>query len=412
MLEGATPEEASDQLGCPVGTVKSRLARGREALRDRLTRRGVSPALALTASSTTWTAPVPASAIRATLAAITGTSPKIMPGVATMLRGVAPAMISKTTVMTSLVLGGIALAGLGTTTWIKSPAEAHQPGVTEPQPAILTPSVDERAREESKQHMRQILLAFRKYHAANDHLPTAATILKDYGVSLLSWRVALLPYLEEMELYKEFHQNEPWDSPHNKALISRMPAVFRTPESPTREGKTRIRGFQGERTVFEGGSRKISFSEITDGTANTILIASVQDPVVWTQPGELPFAADRPVPLLNDNHSTWCLVGMADGEILEVQPTDDVLLKCMITRNGGEVIALAERRVISIPESSPAALVKVTGGPLQTRLPGEPGQAPVPAPPTSPSIEQRLQKLEEKLDRLFQKLSPQPASEK
>jgi RNA polymerase sigma factor (sigma-70 family) len=46
-LEGLGPEEAARQLGCPAGTVKSRLARGRQRLRARLTRRGLAPAAGL-----------------------------------------------------------------------------------------------------------------------------------------------------------------------------------------------------------------------------------------------------------------------------------------------------------------------------------------------------------------------------
>jgi RNA polymerase sigma factor (sigma-70 family) len=46
-LEGRTYEEAARHLGCPVGTVKSRLARGRERLRDRLSRHGIAPSTGL-----------------------------------------------------------------------------------------------------------------------------------------------------------------------------------------------------------------------------------------------------------------------------------------------------------------------------------------------------------------------------
>jgi RNA polymerase sigma factor (sigma-70 family) len=46
-LEGLGPEEAAQQLGCPMGTIKSRLAGGRERLRVRLTRRGLAPAAGL-----------------------------------------------------------------------------------------------------------------------------------------------------------------------------------------------------------------------------------------------------------------------------------------------------------------------------------------------------------------------------
>ncbi|WP_406697490.1 RNA polymerase sigma factor [Singulisphaera sp. Ch08] len=44
-LEGLGQEEAARQLGCAVGTVKSRLSRGREKLRSRLIRRGVAPSI-------------------------------------------------------------------------------------------------------------------------------------------------------------------------------------------------------------------------------------------------------------------------------------------------------------------------------------------------------------------------------
>src|SRR5271166_5435296 len=41
-LEGLTHDQAAARLGWPVGTVRSRLARARDALRTRLTRRGVT----------------------------------------------------------------------------------------------------------------------------------------------------------------------------------------------------------------------------------------------------------------------------------------------------------------------------------------------------------------------------------
>jgi RNA polymerase sigma-70 factor (ECF subfamily) len=50
-LEGKTTEEVAHQLGCPKGTVLSRLARGRERLQRRLVRRGVAPAVGLLAGT-------------------------------------------------------------------------------------------------------------------------------------------------------------------------------------------------------------------------------------------------------------------------------------------------------------------------------------------------------------------------
>jgi RNA polymerase sigma factor (sigma-70 family) len=51
LLEGLTQEQAAERLGWPPGTVRSRLARGRERLQGRLIRRGVTPAALLALSS-------------------------------------------------------------------------------------------------------------------------------------------------------------------------------------------------------------------------------------------------------------------------------------------------------------------------------------------------------------------------
>jgi RNA polymerase sigma factor (sigma-70 family) len=46
-FEGLSHEQAASQLGWPVGTVRSRMARGRAQLRRRLTRRGLAPSIVL-----------------------------------------------------------------------------------------------------------------------------------------------------------------------------------------------------------------------------------------------------------------------------------------------------------------------------------------------------------------------------
>jgi RNA polymerase sigma factor (sigma-70 family) len=72
-VEGLTYEQAAVALGWPTGTVKSRLARGRERLRSRLIRRGVSPSLAIVGKS--WledaaTTQVPSLLIHSTINAV------------------------------------------------------------------------------------------------------------------------------------------------------------------------------------------------------------------------------------------------------------------------------------------------------------------------------------------------------
>ena len=65
------------------------------------------------------------------------------------------------------------------------------------------------------------------YREAHGRFPAPAIQGKD-GKPLLSWRVAILPYLEEDGLYQSFKLDEPWDSPHNKPLLERMPRPLRS----------------------------------------------------------------------------------------------------------------------------------------------------------------------------------------
>ncbi|APW61891.1 sigma-70 family RNA polymerase sigma factor [Paludisphaera borealis] len=250
LLDGATAEEASHRLACPVGTVKSRLARAREALRVRLTSRGVAPAVAVAAltSADAFASPVSSTLIRATLKA--AASHAAESGVVSLITGVAPTMISKST-LSALVLIGVSVVGLGAAAWIKpSLAQIQQPSSgARPQGAATAPGETEASRVQAR-NLKEILLASHGYAAANNCFPQPA-IYGDGNQPLLSWRVAILPYLGQNELYQQFHLNETWDSPHNKALINRMPAVFETPAAPAPKGQTRFRGFAGKGSVFD-----------------------------------------------------------------------------------------------------------------------------------------------------------------
>ena len=100
--------------------------------------------------------------------------------------------------------------------------------------ALLLPAVQaarEAARRvQSMNNMKQLMLGMLNYESAHGSFPAPARC-DDNGKPLLSWRVELLPFLEEQSLYDALHRDEPWDSPHNKKLITQMPPVFRGPNS-------------------------------------------------------------------------------------------------------------------------------------------------------------------------------------
>jgi hypothetical protein len=106
--------------------------------------------------------------------------------------------------------------------------------------------------EQGENILLQLGLAMHSYSAMHGHLPPAAIYDKD-DKPLLSWRVLLLPYLEQNTLYKEFHLNEPWDSEHNKQLLTKMPKLFAGPdEKALAAHETHYQVFVGKGTAFEG----------------------------------------------------------------------------------------------------------------------------------------------------------------
>src|SRR5207249_2796575 len=76
----------------------------------------------------------------------------------------------------------------------------------------------------SQNNLKQIGLAMHNYHDTYRHFPPQALTDKN-GKPLLSWRVAVLPFIEQDNLYRQFKLDEPWDSEHNRKLLERMPKL-------------------------------------------------------------------------------------------------------------------------------------------------------------------------------------------
>jgi RNA polymerase sigma factor (sigma-70 family) len=258
-MEELTHEQAAAQLGWPVGTVKSRLARGRERLKSRLIRRGLAPSVGLIGaavlSEPVLAAPsavVVSRVVQLALAASAGLSVTgSVSGVITFLvREVSKAMwISKLRWVAFAVLTSTTLSVGGTFLWQRTQAQQTPPSRPEVSAPAQFKTDDNAIWARHFGNLKRIGLAMHNYQSAEEHFPAASIQAKD-GKPLLSWRVALLPYLVDYDgrtredLYKAFRLDEPWDSPHNKALLSRMPAVFASPGKATEQPFTTVyRGF-------------------------------------------------------------------------------------------------------------------------------------------------------------------------
>jgi hypothetical protein len=134
------------------------------------------------------------------------------------------------------------------------------------------------------QNLKDLARAFEKYHEANGHYPPAVVCDKD-GKPLYSWRVALLPYLDENPLYAQFDRELPWDHPTNFRLLARMPRVFAHPAIPadkTRE-QTCFQLLTGPKAAFHEG-RLVKKADLKDGPGSTIFLVEHQQCFPWTAP--------------------------------------------------------------------------------------------------------------------------------
>jgi hypothetical protein len=110
----------------------------------------------------------------------------------------------------------------------------------------------------SQTNLKQVALAFLNVESAYAHFPD--NLADKEGRSLLSWRVAILPFIEEDRLYKEFRLNEAWDSDHNKKLIPKMPKIYAPVRVKAKEGETFYQVFRGENALFGAKRRTRSCS--------------------------------------------------------------------------------------------------------------------------------------------------------
>lgn len=194
-------------------------------------------------------------------------------------------------------------------------------------------------------HLKQIGLAFLNYHDAYRKLPGTANHHASDKKKLYpySWRVAILPFIQQNELYEQYHFDEPWDSEHNLALLDRMPAIYRSPfaKESQKAGHTNYQGFAGEQTALGTGDG-LPLKEIEDGTANTLLVIDSEETVPWTKPSDLPFPTP-PGQKMDFSREEIPYVAV-DGAVRSLAVKDRNQLSAWITRNGRETIVRTPNR--------------------------------------------------------------------
>ena len=144
-------------------------------------------------------------------------------------------------------------------------------------------------RTTSANNLRQCALAMHNYDSAFGEFPSGDGPVKEGGPAV-SWRVKILPYIEQSNLYDMYNFDEPWDSEQNLKVAKLIPAVYQNPASNVPEGHTVYLGVGGTSGVMgvdaKGKSVSRGLADIVDGSSNTIMFVEVPDQmaVPWTKP--------------------------------------------------------------------------------------------------------------------------------
>lgn len=233
--------------------------------------------------------------------------------------------LMKLVLICGLVFGGLVFIYQGI-------SELHRPGAY---------------RAQCINNLKQIALALNIYQASQGCLPPAV-VTDGRGKPMHSWRVLILPYLEQKSLYDSYNFEEPWDSPHNRLLIPKMPGCYTCPwqRDWIAKGQTSYFAIVGPGLIFPGPDRSVSLDAIPDGAAETILVVESQSlSVPWTEPRDLDFSRmslrvnDTVLPSISGQHLGGANVARADGGgsfLKETTPSETI--RAWLTINGGETI--------------------------------------------------------------------------
>ena len=199
---------------------------------------------------------------------------------------------------------------------------------------IAAPARARATQMQKSNDMKQVMLAFHNYHSSEKHLPPRA-FTDSQGRPLLSWRVAILPYLEQAAMYRAVKLDQPWDSEDNRMISSTLIPTYGGDRSMGSKTTIRAPVFPG--SAWDGNGPPKTFRDIHDGLSNTIAIidAPASAAIEWANPQPWEISVDDPMSDIFGDRQT-VMVGMFDGAVITLarETMTNEKLKAMLTISG------------------------------------------------------------------------------
>ena len=212
---------------------------------------------------------------------------------------------------------------------------------------------EQKRKQTSKFNLKSIALAFHQFHDVHGYFPSVSTRLPNVDRPV-SWRVAILPFIQQGELYEQYNLDEPWDSDHNQKLLKKMPGVYRHPNAWQRGPNANYVVFVGQ-TATGTTEQTVEFKDVTDGLSLTLMIAEAATTIPWTKPEDIPFDPAKELPPIGDLSRDGWHAALGDGSVKFIPSTTSAdAIKALITRAGGERIKQeGETFVLPRPAATP-----------------------------------------------------------
>jgi hypothetical protein len=192
-------------------------------------------------------------------------------------------------------------------------------------------------------NMKQMTLGLHTHADANKSRLLGPTF-DNRGRALHSWETAMLPYIEQQDLYREMRLDLPWNHPHNLPWLETDIQIYQSPAiTDTKAVRLSVDHFAGNVHVLGGGA--ISFKHFKDGTSNTVIFGEAAgDFSPWGKPGNVrdpgiginrgTYTFGNPNPRID-----YVVFALADGSVRVVNENlDPRVLKALATPAGGEVV--------------------------------------------------------------------------